>query len=61
MIIRGTPNNKDNYICVTPLVSQILHMCGFSPKYIDNEYVYYVKDICIEKFIEREGIKCLTP
>ena len=61
MIIRGTPNNKDYYICVTPLVSEVLHMGDFYPKYIDDKYIYYTKDICIEKFMEREGLKCLTP
>lgn len=61
MIIRGTPNNKNDYICVTPLVSEVLHMCGFYPKYIDDKYIYYTKGICIEKFMEREGLKCLTP
>lgn len=59
MIIRGTPNNKDDYICVTPLVSEVLHMCNFYPKYIDDKYIYYTKSICIEKFMEREGLVAL--
>lgn len=57
MIIRGCPIRKEFYIKVNSYTSEILHSCGFSPKYIDDEYIYYVKDICLEKFMEREGLK----
>ena len=61
MIIRGTPNNKESYIKVNSYTSEILHNMNFVPKYIDDKYIYYTKGICIEKFMEREGLKCLTP
>lgn len=58
MLIRETPKNPNNYIIVDSLTSQVLQMCGFSPKYMDKDYLYYVKDECIVKFMEREGLKC---
>lgn len=58
MIIRKTPKNKEDYIIVTSFVSNVLNMCGFIPKYIDDEYIYYVKDDCILAFMEKEGLKC---
>ena len=37
MIIRGTPNNKDDYIKVNSYTSEILHNMNFIPKYINNK------------------------
>lgn len=58
MIIRGVPKNIENYICVDSLTSVVLHSSGFTPKYINGNSVYYSKEICLEKFMEREGLKC---
>jgi len=43
MIIRGTPQNKENYVCVDNELSNYLHSHGFFPAYIDNTGVYYKK------------------
>jgi hypothetical protein len=58
MIIRQTPSNKEKYIIVDSETSNILYMSGFNPKYIDNKYIYYVKNERILTFMEREGLKC---
>ncbi len=60
MIIRGTPKNKENYIIVDSYTSNILCENNFCPKYIDNEYVYFVRNIDIINFIIKGGLKCKT-
>lgn len=60
MIIRGVPKDIENYVCVSPLVSDVLHMCGYQPKYMDdNGNIYYVKNANIEIFMREEGLKCI--
>jgi len=56
MIIRKTP--KGNYIKVDGETSLILNQNGFLPKYIDNNYVYYIRNMDILKFMEKEGLIC---
>lgn len=58
MIIRNTPKDIDNYICVTSLVSEVLHSAGFIPKYMDDKYFYYCKNDDIENFMRKEKLKC---
>lgn len=61
MLIRKTPKDKENYIIVTPLTSAVLHMAGFSPMYMDDDYVYYKKIPSLIGFMEREELKqCLN-
>ena len=55
MIIRQTPKNKENYIMVNSNTSQILQENGFFPKYMDDEFIYYVKSDEIIKFMSKEG------
>lgn len=43
MIIRGTPQNKDEFVCVGNELSNYLHTHGYFPAYIDNEGIYYHK------------------
>lgn len=43
MIIRKSPTNKNDFVMVISDVSQKLHEMGFIPKYIDEDYIYYVK------------------
>ena len=43
MIIRETPKNTEEYIIVDGATSNILHQNGFYPKYMDNNFVYYVR------------------
>jgi hypothetical protein len=50
MIIRKTP--KGDYIKVDGEISLILNQNGFLPKYIDNNYVYYIRNMDILKFME---------
>lgn len=50
MIIRKTP--KGDYIKVDGETSLILNQNGFLPKYIDNNYVYYIRNMDILKFME---------
>ena len=56
MIIRETPKNKDKYIAVSSDISNVLHLMGFTPKYIDEEYIYYVKSEEILKIMEKGGL-----
>lgn len=51
MIIRQTPNNVDAYIAVDNETSNILHQHGFYPKYIDSNFIYYVRSSEIIDFI----------
>lgn len=43
MIIRRSPTNKDDFVMVNSEMSEKLHELGFIPKYIDNEWIYYIK------------------
>lgn len=43
MIIRGTPDNIELFVCVDNETSDYLHQQGFYPAYIDNKGVYYKK------------------
>ena len=56
MLIRQTPKNKEKYIIVDSKVSQILQENGFYPKYIDNEFIYYVKSKELIEFMSMEGL-----
>lgn len=52
MIFRGTPKNPNDYIKVKSEMSMYLHSKGFTPKYIDNEFVYYIKTANIEQVVK---------
>jgi hypothetical protein len=41
MIIRGTPKNIEDYIKADCQINLMLVSKGFTPNYIDGEYVYY--------------------
>lgn len=56
MIIRQTPKNKDKYITVNSDISNVLHKHGFYPKYIDNEFIYYVKSKELKQFIKENNL-----
>lgn len=56
MIIRQTPKNKDKYIAVDSDTSNVLHEHGFYPKYIDNEFIYYVKSKELKQFIKENNL-----
>lgn len=56
MIIRQTPKNKDKYITVDSDISNVLHKHGFYPKYIDNEFIYYVKSKELKQFIKENNL-----
>ena len=56
MLIRQTPKNKEKYIIVDSKVSQILQENGFCPKYMDMEFIYYVKSDEIIEFMSKEGL-----
>ena len=51
MFIRGTSNNKDDYIKVNSYTSEILHNMNFIPKYINNKSIYYKKNNELLKFL----------
>lgn len=44
MIIRKSPTNIDDFIMVKSDISDKLCELGFIPKYIDNEWIYYIKN-----------------
>lgn len=52
MIIRESPTNKDDFIMVNSEASTKLLELGFIPKYIDNEWIYYIKNNKILDVIE---------
>ena len=56
MLIRQTPKNKEKYIIVDSKVSRILQENGFCPKYMDMEFIYYVKSDEIVEFMSKEGL-----
>lgn len=56
MLIRQTPKNKEKYIIVDSKVSQILQENGFCPKFMDMEFIYYVKSDEIIEFMSKEGL-----
>lgn len=58
MIIRETPKNAEEYIIVDGATSNILHQNGFYPKYIDNNFVYYVRSNEIINFMLKEDLQC---
>ena len=58
MIIRETPKNTEEYIIVDGATSNILHQNGFYPKYMDNNFVYYVRSNEIIDFMLKEDLQC---
>ena len=58
MIIRETPKNAKEYIIVDSHTSNILHQNGFCPKYMDNNFVYYVRSNEIIDFMLKEDLQC---
>ena len=58
MIIRETPKNAKEYIIVDSITSNILHKNGFHPKYMDNNFVYYVRSNEIIDFMLKEDLQC---
>lgn len=56
MVIRQTPNYKEKYIQVNNDISNVLHKHGFYPKYIDNEFIYYVKSKELEQFMKENNL-----
>jgi len=53
MIIRGTPKNVMDYILVNSKVTKELHKNGFTPRYINNNGVYFLKTKELIEFMER--------
>lgn len=43
MIIRGTPKDIENFVCVDNELSNYLHSHGYFPAYIDSTGIYYKK------------------
>lgn len=58
MIIRRSPTNIEDFVMVKSDMSEKLHELGFVPKYMDNDWIYYVKNQAILNVIEiLEGSK----
>ncbi|MEG1353696.1 MAG: hypothetical protein RR255_00240 [Bacilli bacterium] len=51
MVIRATPKDTSNYVIADSELADILQRNGFHPKYMDMEYLYFVRTIEIEKFM----------
>lgn len=58
MIIRETPKNAKEYIIVDGATSNILCQSGFHPKYMDKNFVYYVRSNEIIDFMLKEDLHC---
>jgi hypothetical protein len=56
MIIRDKPKDLINYIKVDSNTSYILSQNGFFPKYIDNDYIYYVKTNSLIEYMKGENL-----
>lgn len=54
MIIRGTPRNVNDYIAVNNEMSLTLHVNGFVPSYIDENWIYYKADKEILDFLREK-------
>ena len=59
MVLRGKPNDIDDYIIVDSTNSLKLHSAGFYPKYFDGNYIYYQKNSDILTFIKEYDISCI--
>lgn len=59
MLIRGTPNNKDDYIIVNSDISILLHKNGFMPIYmsIDSDEIYFKKTESLLDFLKYNNIR----
>lgn len=51
MIIRDTPKSTKNLIIVGNEIGRRLQKNGFVPKYVDEDFLYFVKDEKIKKFM----------
>ena len=56
MVIRETPKNKENFIMVNNQVGNLLQTKGFIPKYMDFDYLYFVRTEELKVFMESEGL-----
>lgn len=54
MIVRGLPKNKDDYIKVNSCDGKKIHKEGFIPKYIDKEYLYFLKTNELIEYLRKE-------
>lgn len=63
MVMRNTPQDKDNHIIVDSNTSITLHENGFYPKYIsvkNGKYlIYYVKNDDILTFMKNNNLVAL--
>ena len=58
MIIRETPKNAKEYIIVDTITSNIVHKNGVDTKYMDNNFVDYVRSNEIIDFMLKEDLQC---
>lgn len=61
MIIRKTPQDKENYVIVNSKDNIILHQNGFMPKFMsfDGELYFYTRSDNILSFINNNNLKAL--
>ena len=52
MIIRRSPTNTEDFIMVKSDISNRLCELGFFPRYIDSDWIYYIKNKTILDTIE---------
>ncbi|MEG2013928.1 MAG: hypothetical protein RR063_12115 [Anaerovoracaceae bacterium] len=55
MVIRSTPKDILNYIVADSDLADTLQRSGFHPKYMDMEYLYFIKTDKIVKFMTGGG------
>lgn len=57
-MILGKPKKLDDYICVNSQDSITLHRLGFIPEYreIEDDRIYYIKNIELENIMKEVGI-----
>lgn len=52
MVIRQTPDNKQDFVIVDDEVGYYLQLNGFSPKFVDNEALYFKREDDLIEFID---------
>ena len=56
MVIRGTPDNIEDYYIADGEIARLLHAKGFQPMYKDYEAVYFKRNKKLIKFLKENDL-----
>lgn len=57
MIIRGTPDNMDDYYAAEGEIAFVLQQRGIKPLFVDEEAVYFKKNNKLQKILIKLGVE----